>query len=134
MSLIMPLIQKRYEDAAKLNFRHHKRSKIKLLMFYLDKHYSGVILNLKSIFFLLVLTSFSNKKYKFIFPVATTGEGIASRKVCVQCQESELHLKPSERTTISSNKVSLICRKCCSHTCKNHATVLCNNCYEEETN
>ena len=77
MSLIMPLVQKRYEDAAKLNFRHHKRSKIKLLMFFLDKHYSGGNLKFKIYIFPSCFNIFSNKNYKFIFPVAITGEGIA---------------------------------------------------------
>jgi hypothetical protein len=42
MALIMPFVQQRYEDAAYMNFKNHKRSKIKLLMFFLDKHFNGV--------------------------------------------------------------------------------------------
>jgi hypothetical protein len=44
MALIMPLVQQRYKDAANMNFKNHKRSKIKLLMFFLDKHFNGVCL------------------------------------------------------------------------------------------
>jgi hypothetical protein len=33
MALIIPLVQQRYEDAANMNFKNHKRSKIKLLIF-----------------------------------------------------------------------------------------------------
>jgi hypothetical protein len=42
MALIIPLVQQIYEDAANMNFKNHKRSKIKLLMFFLDKHFNGV--------------------------------------------------------------------------------------------
>ena len=42
MMLIMPQIQKRYEEAAVKNFKHSRRSAINQLKLYLDKHYNGV--------------------------------------------------------------------------------------------
>ena len=47
MTLIIPLIEQRYLAASKLNFRYHKRSKIKLMMLFLDNHYKGVFKSFK---------------------------------------------------------------------------------------
>ncbi len=57
-----------------------------------------------------------------------------TRKVCNACRDSELHLKPADKTSISSNKASLTCYECKNYTCKKHTQTLCNMCYQEETN
>ena len=93
MGLIIPIIVKRYEDAASVNFKNHKRSKIKLLVFFLQKHYKGVykiikkFLNLKKTYISIL------EKYELQASKSTINTAVVSRKPCVNCKESEKHLK-----------------------------------------
>jgi hypothetical protein len=134
MGLIIPIIVKRYEDAASVNFKNHKRSKIKLLVFFLQKHYKGVYKIIKN--FLILKKNYISflEKYELQASKSIINTAVVSKKPCVSCKESEKHLEPSERTNISTNKVSLVCSKCNENLCRKHVITLCKKCHDEETN
>ena len=74
------------------------------------------------------------EKYELQASKSTINTDVVSRKPCVNCTESEKHLEPSERTNISTNKVSLVCSKCNENLCRKHVITLCKKCNDEETN
>ena len=125
----MPCVQKRYEDAAKNNFRYLKRSLISLLKFYLNQFYNGVILLL---FFqrIVFLFTFYSKKYQFTQKdTSNFKEGL---RPCEKCKEMSLNTQ--EKTNKGTNKGINKCTQCQNHTCKAHMIILCENCFDVETN
>ena len=100
----MPCVQKRYEDAAKNNFRYLKRSLISLLKFYLNKFYDGVILLL---FFQwsVFLFTFYSKKYQFT--QKDTSNLKEGPRPCEKCKELSLN------TLVITNKsTNIVINKC----------------------